>query len=162
MNTQMTKRLALCAALASLGAACSEAPEAKPDDREEPRKEAVAAPVPAQAVANSTALAKQSAVTGKRDIMQDGKPACFIDFSYEGYVPETLIWEGEKCDTIQVKLINPDELGKLGKWERLDDFAQKHVRTLTQGEVLYVEGKFTASVFPVGTTGQSYEVVIAD
>lgn len=159
-----SKGLFVFAALTSLLGACSQAPADRQDAQEAANEKPAETPKALVAPERSadSRIARKSAVIGKRDISQDGTPACFVEFSYAGHAPETLIWEGEECARLNVTLMDPAELRELGKWKRLDDFAQKHVRELTDGKVLYVEGEFTASVYPVGTTGQSYEVSVAD
>lgn len=59
-------------------------------------------------------------------------------------------------------MIGRAKLEELGWWDKLDDFARKYVTEMPGGLVLYVEGEFTASVFPVDETGTPYEVTVAD
>ncbi|WP_156457989.1 hypothetical protein [Sphingomonas sp. Leaf412] len=49
-----------------------------------------------------------------------------------------------------------------GMWDRLDPFDRKFIAALPGGRVLYVEGSFTASIYPIGTTGSTYDVPVAD
>lgn len=148
------------AALALPAAACSPASEAAP--------KAVASPSPVAAVApeeapKPVAAPKPAAsrILGKKDFTLRGKPACKIDFAYAGHEPEDLFWE-EPCAAVTAKLMTEGDLTALGRWERLDDFARKFVNALPQGRVLYVEGSFAASIYPIGTTGETYEVSVAD
>lgn len=106
--------------------------------------------------------AGHSRVIGKRDVTIRGRPSCRIDFVYAGFEPEDLYWDGESCASVTAKLVDQGELRSLGKWQRLDDFAKRHISEMPGGEVLYVEGRFTASLYPVGTTRLSYEVRVAD
>lgn len=143
--------LALCLA------ACSPEGNATPPASEE----AVAATPAKAAPALAKPAAEGSRVIGKKDFALRGKPACEVDFVYAGRAPENLFWE-EPCDAVTAKLMDRKELEALGRWGRLDDYAQKFVAALPGGRVLYVEGSFSASVYPVGTTGDTYEVPVAD
>jgi hypothetical protein len=103
-----------------------------------------------------------SRVIGKKNIQLGGKTACKIDFVYAGLDSEDLFWDGEACDAVTAEMVDQAALEKLGKWEKLDAFAQKHISGMPGGKVLYVEGGFTASVYPISTTQQSYEISVAD
>lgn len=103
-----------------------------------------------------------SRVVGKADVAVRGRPSCRIDFVYVGFGPEDLFWDGETCATVTARMVDQADLEQLGKWQRLDDFERRHVSQLPDGKVLYVEGAFTASIYPVGTTRLSYEVSVAD
>jgi hypothetical protein len=105
---------------------------------------------------------KVSIIIGKTDVTVHGKPSCKIDFAYVGFEPEDLFWDGETCAHVTAQMINQVDLERLGKWQRLDDFERRHVNQLPGGKVLYVEGAFSASIYPVGTTRLSYEVSVAD
>lgn len=119
--------------------------------RSMPRQESISVPA-----------AGLSRIIGKRDVTIRGRPSCRIDFVYAGFEPEDLYWDGESCASVTAKLVDQGELRRLGKWQRLDDFAKRHISEMPGGKVLYVEGRFTASLYPVGTTRLSYEVRVAD
>lgn len=102
-----------------------------------------------------------SRVLGKREFTLRGEPACEIRFIYAGREAEDLFWE-EPCAAVTAKMLTQPELEALGKWDRMDGFAKKFVNALPGAKVLYVEGGFSASVYPVGTTGSAYEVPVAD
>ncbi len=102
-----------------------------------------------------------SRVLAKRDFTLRGKPACDIRYVYGGQQPDDLFWE-EPCEAVTARMLGEQELKALGRWERLDDYAQSFVQGMPGGKVLYVEGSFSASVYPVGTTGSAYEVPVAD
>ncbi|PAX07470.1 hypothetical protein [Sphingomonas lenta] len=120
----------------------------------EPRPKSRSTPRPAGDRAGSRVL-------GEKDFTLRGEPACEIRFAYAGREAENLFWE-EPCAAVTAKMMTRQELEALGKWGRLDDFAKKFVQALPGGRVLYVEGGFSASVYPVGTTGSTYEVPVAD
>lgn len=102
-----------------------------------------------------------SRVLGEKDFTLRGVPACEVRFAYAGRDAETLFWE-EPCAAVTAKMVTRPELEALGKWGRLDGFARKFVDALPGGKVLYVEGGVSASVYPVGTNGSTYEVPVAD
>jgi hypothetical protein len=147
-----------------LAAACSPASEAQPPAPEPTRaKPAVAEPSPTPSPASSpqTTKAEWSGLVGLTDITLRGKPACRIVFAYVGRDDEDLFWE-EPCNKVTAKLMTQAELESVGKWDRLDEFARKFIAARPDGKVLYVEGSFSASVYPIGTTGETYEVSVAD
>ncbi|MGB3722148.1 MAG: hypothetical protein WA979_04930 [Pacificimonas sp.] len=107
------------------------------------------------------APAGTSAILGRTDLTLRGEPACDIRFAYAGEAPETLFWE-EPCADISVDLVTEAELKAAGQWDRLDSFARDSVASLPGGEVLYVEGSFSASVYPLGVNHLTYEVPVID
>lgn len=161
-------------ALLLLGTAwgCSKAPSTTHDEAEsvqastsggksaeQPERKRIAVPTPAKA---ETSAEEVSRIVGKADVTVRGKPSCKIDFTYGGFEPEDLFWDGETCAKVTAMMVDQTDLERLGKWQRLDDFEKRHVNALPGGKVLYVEGAFTASIYPVGTTRLSYEVGVAD
>lgn len=103
----------------------------------------------------------ESRVLAKSDIRLRGEPACRVRFVYGGGAEEDLFWE-EPCTAITVRLMTQAELQTINKWSHLDDFAQASVSKLPGGRVLYVEGKASASVYPVAANGMTYDVSVAD
>ncbi len=102
-----------------------------------------------------------SRVIGTKDrTLSDGK-VCEVSFVYGGREPESIFWE-EPCAGVTAKMMDRGELEQLGRWERLEDADRTFVERMPGGKVLYVGGPASASVYPVGTTGTSYEVSVAD
>jgi len=117
------------------------------------------APVP---VPSSDAIQTASRVIAKHDrTIADGKRACDIDFVYAGREQEDVFWH-EPCDKVTAKMVRQSDLETSGRWNRLDSFQQKFVEELPGGQVLYIEGSFSASVYPIDETGTSIEVAVAD
>lgn len=54
------------------------------------------------------------------------------------------------------------ELVKFNRWERIDDYGRDAIAKRTRGEVLYIEGTFTASVYPMDYNNMTIEVPVAD
>lgn len=155
-----------------LAAGCTKAPP--PPTKDTVRKDTVLndpkATKPLEAASNADSAPTKpeepahakSTIIGKVDVVAAGRSACKIDFAYAGFEPEDLYWDDETCANVQASLVDQAELRRLGKWQRLDEFEQRNVNAMPGGKVLYVEGKFTASIYPVGTTRLSYEVSVAD
>ncbi|PCD03609.1 hypothetical protein COC42_04390 [Sphingomonas spermidinifaciens] len=151
------RALALAAAL-SLVSGCSAPEEAAATGNGPAVTETPAAPAPKPSPAAKEA---GSRILAAKDFTLRGKPACKIDFVYAGHPPEDLFWE-EPCSAVTARLMTNADLRALGRWDRLDEFAQQFVHALPGGRVLYVEGSHSASVYPIGTTGETYEVAVAD
>jgi hypothetical protein len=91
----------------------------------------------------------------------DGKRVCEVRFVYVGREAEEEFWE-EPCADVDARMVSRGDLETLGRWERLDSFQQKFVGAMPAGTVLYIGGKFSASVYPIDETGTSIEVAVAD
>lgn len=116
-------------------------------------------PAPGPRASNRFAVSK---VLGKKDRkMVGGETACYIDFVYAGEEPQQMVWD-EPCSATGAGMIGRPRMEELGWWEKLDSFARQFVEAMPGGKVLYIEGSFTAFIFPRGTTGSPYEVTVAD
>ena len=122
---------------------------------------AVVCPANAAALQGSADRAARTRIIAQRDFTLRGRPACRIVFAYAGHAPEDLFWE-EPCAAITVRFLTLRDLTGSGRLARLDASARRFVASLPGGRVLYIEGSGTASVYPIGTAGQTYEVVVAD
>ena len=107
-------------------------------------------------------VSDNNTIIAKNDTVVEGKPSCRIEFAYAGYAPEDVIWDGESCDVLTADFIGRDQLEKAGKWERLDDYAREKVSARADGQVFYIEGEFTASIYPIDYNNLTYEVSVAD
>lgn len=163
----LTERAARASILAAslLAAACS--PTADSAGAEQARRAAAApsaastATLPDAGASPVAAATAPSRIVSTADITLRGKQACDIRFAYAGRDTESLFWE-EPCDAVTARMMTREELTALGRWSRLDDYARRFVAALPGGRVLYVEGSASASVYPVGTGGSTYEVPVAD
>lgn len=122
---------------------------------------------PALPVPDDAAIADRSQVISMEDMAakfpSKGKgPGCFITFAYRGYAPETLIWDGEPCSALTAQFGDQTFLKAHGNWDRLDPSQQADVAKAPEGEVFYVEGQFTASIYPIGLNRLTYEVAVSD
>lgn len=114
----------------------------------------------------SAAPRKPTSTSGSRvlelaDRRLRGRSECQIRFAYSDRSPEDLIW-AEPCKALTARMVSRDDLRSMGKWERLDPAVRNAVLAMRGGEVLCVEGRFSASIYPVGTSGSSYEVGLSD
>lgn len=166
------------AACAVMLAGCGNTPAAKPKsdaDLDPGLVQAAAAEqssppntgAPAQPEPNSGDVSPASQVITKEEMPRKfpdrgGKPGCFITFAYAGYAPETLIWEGEPCTAVTTRFLSPAELKQFNDWDRLDVSDQAKVMALPDRRVLYVEGEFTASIYPLDYNNLTYEIVVSD
>ena len=163
-------------ALLALGAGsttgCSDAPSNQPVTTAPPAPQRVAAastPVSTPAPKPMTTLASApkpsataSRVLGKQDIkLAGGKPVCEVRFVYAGSEPENVFWD-EPCASVTAIMIGRRELEAQNDWEALDSFDREFVEAMPGGRVLYVSGAFSASIYPLGTTGVSHEVAVSD
>lgn len=114
-----------------------------------------------QAKENGPNTRNVSHVAGKTDLILRGDHVCRIDFAYGGRGAETLLWE-ERCAFLTATMVTSKELRTLRRWTQLSDLDRASIHALPEGKVLYVEGSNSASVYPVGTSGVTYEVPIAD
>lgn len=153
------------------GAACSNAAgvadQAKHDSNRQESADGRMGAVPALPIANDAATATRSAVLSMEAMAEKfpsrgSEPGCFITFAYRGYVPETLIWDGEACEELTMRFGDRAFLEAYGNWDRLDSSQKEDVTSGPDGRVFYVEGRSTASIYPIGTSGLTYEVVVTD
>lgn len=133
----------------------------------EPQDPAKLTGTPALPPSSEKEPAAQSSVISMEDMSEkfagrDKGPGCFITFAYRGYAPETLIWDGEPCRDLTARFGGQAFLEQYDNWARLDAAQQADIAKTPDGEVFYVEGQFTASIYPIGITGLTYEVVVTD
>jgi hypothetical protein len=102
-----------------------------------------------------------SRVIGTTDRRLANGGVCVVNFVYAGRAPESIFWE-EPCGGVTAKMIGRGELERLGRWARLDAFERRFVEGMPGGKVLYVEGGASASIYPIGTGGTTYEAAVAD
>lgn len=106
-------------------------------------------------------IAERSQVLGERDRQMVGGPACEIAFTYPSYPQQTVIWE-EPCEAVDARIMRQAELEAFNRWERIDDYGRKAIAERTGGDVLYVGGTFSASVFPMDYNHLPFEIAVAD
>ena len=106
-------------------------------------------------------FAANSGVLGKRDRQMVGGAACEITFTYPDYPPQIVIWE-EPCKAVDARIMRQPQLEEFNRWERIDEYGRKAIAERTGGDVLYVGGSFSASVFPMDYNQLPFEIAVAD
>jgi len=163
------RRIGIAALAFLLGAAqmaCS-ASERTPSNAAATANGALATSVAATALSNgdvSAAIPQPGAtrVIGKHDrTIADGKRVCDVNFVYADRKAENIFW-AEPCVAVTATMIDRQALEASDRWTRLDAFEQKFVESMPGGQVLQIEGTFSASIYPIDTTGTSIEVSVAD
>ncbi|PTQ60089.1 hypothetical protein C8J45_11340 [Sphingomonas sp. PP-CE-3G-477] len=117
--------------------------------------------VPAPAPRSSTEHTASKVLSKHDRTLSDGAQVCDVDFVYAGREPEDVFWE-EPCASVTARMVSRSALDALGRWGRLDQYQRRFVADMPGGQVLYVEGNFSASIYPVDETGTSIEVAVAD
>lgn len=158
-------------------ASCTAAGEAQTADPAEPAETAQTTAAqttavqptgaPALPAPDGSATANRSQVISMEDMAKkfpgrNNGPGCYITFTYRGHAPETLIWDKEPCSALTAEFADRAVLEAYDNWNRLDPEQQKDVAQAPDGEVLYVEGEFTASIYPIGLNQLTYEVAVSD
>jgi hypothetical protein len=115
-------------------------------------------PAAAPTKAGHRAASRVIGTTDRR--LADGR-VCVVNFVYAGRAPESIFWE-EPCAGVTARMMGRGELERLGRWARLDAFERRFVAGMPGGKVLYVEGGASASIYPIGAGGTTYEVAVAD
>ncbi|WP_260597051.1 hypothetical protein [Sphingomonas endolithica] len=115
-------------------------------------------PAPAPTNAGHRVASRVIGTTDRR--LGDGG-VCVVNFVYAGRAPESIFWE-EPCAGVTARMMGRGELERLGRWARLDAVERSFVAGMPGGKVLYVEGGASASIYPIGTGGTTYEVSVAD
>lgn len=170
----ITPALALCLAACGEGSATATADGAATEPAAAARvavddqaassrsgSDAVANSVPAQSIGDQPRSAA-TRLFGKTDYLKNGQPGCRISFAYAGNDREDVLWDGEECSALTADFADRATLERLGKWDRLDDYARDRIAKTPGNAPLLVEGQFTASLYPLDFNGLSYEVKVAD
>ncbi len=106
--------------------------------------------------------AEKSRVAEKEEIIVEGRPACAFSVQYQNTLPQPVTWRGEPCSALTAEFMSGKRLAELGKMDRLSAEALADVERSPAPGVFYVEGEFSASVYPLNVAGRIYEVPVAD
>jgi hypothetical protein len=155
----------LSVALFTLVAGCGDAGDTQAAEAERP---VVAAPAtspakPAEAAAASTeTVAPAPTSPASRDEMFRGAPSCIYTISYQERTDHEIRWKGNRCSDLSASFMSVSDLEK---YEKLDDLNAAERSSLVKDHpqgVFYVEGEFTASIYPQDSMGMPHEISIAD
>lgn len=104
----------------------------------------------------------KSKVAEQQDIEVDGQSACAFSVQYAKAIPQPVTWRQEPCSALTATFMSRKELAALGKMERLSTEALADIERSPAQAVFYVEGEFTASIYPLNVAGRIYEIPVAD
>jgi hypothetical protein len=97
-----------------------------------------------------------------RDEMFRDAPSCIYTISYQPRTDHEVRWKGNSCADLSTDFMSVDNLVKYGKLESLNKEARLELAKNHKQGVFYVEGEFTASIYPEDNLGIPYEVSVAD
>ncbi len=92
----------------------------------------------------------------------DGREICVITIAYAGAVEQEVAWGYGACAEAGVRLLSVATLREMGQLDDLDPEARRDIERSAGGTVLYAEGEFTSSAFPLNVAGNAYEVSLSD
>lgn len=107
------------------------------------------------------AAATEPTLVEKRDIVTDGEKGCAFIVRYVGAIDQPATWEGEPCAAVTAMFLDTPKLQSLGKYARMSAGVHEDIAR-TEGRVFYVEGQFSAAVYPLNGAGVVYRVFVAD
>jgi hypothetical protein len=71
-------------------------------------------------------------------------------------------WRGNECGELLTDFLSVAELQKAGKLKRVTSATRNRLARNHSRGVFYVEGEFTASIYPEGPLGIPYEIAVGD
>lgn len=154
--------LAAAALLSACGGEAAGAAQEPGEAAPEPAVRATGTPARPLAADGEGGIARTSRLISMKDMMQGDDPACHITFAYQGHEPETLIWSDEECRDLNAMFLGKAELEHHRDWQHLSQYDRERFAELPGGKVFYVEGNFTASIYPLDYNNLTYEVPVAD
>jgi hypothetical protein len=91
-----------------------------------------------------------SKIVGQHDDLVNGKPACAMTVRYNGQLEQPVTWNGETCRSVTAMFIDADRLKSLGRFDALTEETRDDI-VRTGGQVLYLEGEFSAALYPLNS-----------
>lgn len=134
---------------------------ASPQSTEKPKNKAVPASTVPKRIDPPPSDVAHPEVVERSDVQVNGEPACGFTVRYKGAVDQPVTWNKETCAALTTRFLSFDALGRLGKLDRLPPDTLSDLKASKQ-PVFYVEGEFTASIYPLNSAGRVYEVPVAD
>ncbi len=101
-------------------------------------------------------------ILASREEMFRGAPSCIYTISYQDKTDHEVRWEGNNCADLTTDFMSVSDLEKFGKLDSLDKDARSMLAEDHKQGVFYVEGEFTASIYPQDASGVPYELSVAD
>ena len=103
----------------------------------------------------------RSMVVERHDGVVNGEPSCAMQVRYKGAVDQPVTWNGEACRELTIAFIDRARLDSLGRAAPLSEETRDDIAR-SDGEVLYVEGQFTAALYPLNSAKRIYAVPAGD
>jgi hypothetical protein len=101
-------------------------------------------------------------ILASREEMFRGAPSCIYTISYQDKTDHEVRWKGNNCADLKTDFMPVSDLEKFGKLDSLDKDARTILAKDHKQGVFYVEGEFTASIYPQDASGVPYEISVAD
>ncbi len=128
----------------------------------EPAIEETEKPKVSQEIATPPEQSGKPKVLSSRDEVYQDAPSCIYTISYQPRTDHEVRWKGNKCSDLAASFMTVAQLDKYEKLEKLDDPARAALIKNNKQGVFYVEGEFTASIYPQDDMGIPRELSVAD
>ncbi len=101
-------------------------------------------------------------IVSTKDSLSQDTPVCIYTIRYPGHPDHEIAWRRNRCDELSASFLMRSDLERLGKIERLDKETLFELSEYHKLGVFYIEGEFTASIYPLNVAGVPHEVSVAD
>lgn len=118
-------------------------------------------PVP-PATIDTEKIEGASAILSQKDTRVNDVPSCAMTVRYSGETEQLVTWNGAYCTELTIAFVDPKKMRSLGFYDRLSDDARDDINRCSDGRTLYVEGEFTAAIYPLNSAHLIYELHVAD
>jgi hypothetical protein len=135
--------------------------------KDEPTKSVASDKVSAKAMltdltSRASAPPDKPKIVSFRDEQSDGQPMCTYAIRYDNVSNHEISWSGNTCAELTADFMTIGELKSFDKLKRLDQETREQLTNYHQQGVFYIEGEFTASIYPLNASGVPHEVSVAD
>jgi hypothetical protein len=102
------------------------------------------------------------ALLSLRDEIFENSSSCVFTIRYQPRTSHEVRWRGNECGELLTDFLSVAELQKAGKLKRVTSATRNRLAGNHSRGVFYVEGEFTASIYPEGPLGIPYEISVGD
>jgi hypothetical protein len=162
----------LSVALFALITGCSEAGEmwaAEPEQSVIATPAAMSDQTPARATKSTESAPAEfpsasfkPAIIASRDEMFRGAPSCIYTISPQERTDHEVRWTGNRCSDLAASFMSISDLEKYQKLDEMNEAERSSLAKEHPQGVFYVEGEFTASIYPQDPLGLPHEISVAD
>jgi hypothetical protein len=138
-----------------------EAPVAAAETASEPKAKLNSTKEIASPPTTSDQSEKPTVISSRDETFRDA-PSCIYTISYAPQTSHEVRWKGNICAELSTDFMSVSDLEKFGKLEELSNEARQALAKNHKQGVFYVEGEFTASIYPQDNSGIPYEMSVAD